>query len=195
VYFTIGMLKGLFLGIALSIVLVGAAWLIVAGINMTAAPEIREIPVPYPVTIVDSGMVVQVNQLKAENTNLQAQLTAAREDLSVCQQKIYYGTSSYGSYSSYDDYRADLNYRTSGEWDLTVRVRDDDTGDPIEDARVRVMDGDSDSDYTDEDGEAFFSNLEEDCYDVTVRADGYDDESDEICLEDNERITIRMMSD
>jgi hypothetical protein len=181
------MLKGLFLGIAMSIIVVGLAWLIVAGINQT--PEIREVSVPYPVTIIDSSMVVQVNQLKAEIADIQAQLKTAREDLYICQQRIDYGT------PSYDTYWSDYNYRTSNGWDLTVRVRDDDTGDPIEDARVRVMDGDSDSDYTDEDGEAFFSNLEEDCYDIEVSADGYDDEDDDICLEDDERITIRMMSD
>jgi hypothetical protein len=182
------MLKGFFLGIALATIVVGVAWVIVVGVSQ--APETKEVYVPYPVTIVDQSNAVQVEQLKAENANLNRQLITARDDLSICQQRIDYENS-----ADYDQYRYDTYYGSDGVWDLTVRVRDDDTGDPIEDARVRVENGDTDSDYTDEDGEAFFSNLEEDCYDIEITADGYEDENDDFCLEDDERITIRMFYD
>ena len=91
-------------------------------------------------------------------------------------------------------YSYDRNYRDTGSYDLTVIVKDDDNR-RLEDAYVRVENSDSTSKHTDEDGEARFLNLEDDCYDVAVSKSGYDAEKDRICLRDDESITIRLSHD
>jgi hypothetical protein len=189
------MLKGMTIAVAIAILVVGAAWVVVvAGSTDVKQPVRTEIRyVPQPVPVVESGEIVQVGQLKAENSNLERQLAASRNELTICQQqKIAYDSYKRDTYDRSDSYFYDDN-NNDDEWDLLVRVRDDDTGDPIEDARVRVENGDDDSEYTDDDGEAEFNNLEDDCYDIEVSADGYEDEEDDICLDDDERITIRLI--
>lgn len=77
------------------------------------------------------------------------------------------------------------------EHDLTVRVRDA-QGAPVEGARVMVENSDDDVEYTDEDGIAEFDYLEEDCYDVTVKADGYVTLKEGNCLYEDERMTFHL---
>lgn len=92
-----------------------------------------------------------------------------------------------------DYYHHDDN---NDEADLTVYVEDED-GDDIEDAKVRIQDGDDDIDYTNENGKAVFYNIDPDCYDVTVTKSGYFDEETSICLDDGESrgITVEMEED
>lgn len=75
---------------------------------------------------------------------------------------------------------------------LEVTVRDDD-GDRLENAHVRIRNGDYRTDRTDNDGESFFGDLEPDRYDIRVRCEG-EEENDNIRVSENEdeTITIRM---
>ncbi|MFH1510308.1 MAG: carboxypeptidase-like regulatory domain-containing protein [Candidatus Woesearchaeota archaeon] len=84
--------------------------------------------------------------------------------------------------------------RDYDEYDLLVIVRDED-GDRLEDAYVRVENSDYDSEYTDEDGEARFNKLKEDCYDIRATKSGYDAEEDRICLRDDETVRITLYRD
>ena len=76
---------------------------------------------------------------------------------------------------------------------LDVYVEDED-GDDLEDARVRVRNGDSDVDYTDDDGESFF-DLEPDDYEVRVSKSGYETEERDVEIEQNERRYLRFELD
>jgi hypothetical protein len=180
------MLRGLFRGLVLAIIILGGAWLF---LSYRAAEHSRIEYYPYPVP--DSSLQSEVNRLSSENSALVRQNSLLKNDLNICQNRDIYYTCDCPDCDDWDDSWDDWD---DDEWDLTVRVRDED-GDPIEDARVRIENGDSESENTDEDGEAEFNNIEEDCYDIEVSAEGYEDETDEICVEDDERVNIRMSSE
>lgn len=111
--------------------------------------------------------------------------------------RLYDSCSANGYYAqSLSDYYTPryIYSRTDREYDLLVVVRDDDR-DRLEDAYVRVENSDSYSRHTDEDGEAGFNNLEEDCYDIRVTKSGYDAEEDRVCLRDDETVRITLHRD
>jgi hypothetical protein len=72
---------------------------------------------------------------------------------------------------------------------LWVKVEDDE-GDDLEDARVRVRNGDSETGYTDRDGEVDFE-LDPDDYDVIASKPGYATEERDIEIEEDETRSIR----
>jgi hypothetical protein len=72
---------------------------------------------------------------------------------------------------------------------LWVKVEDDE-GDDLEDARVRVRNGDSETGYTDRDGEVDFE-LDPDDYDVIASKPGYATEERDIEIEEEETRSIR----
>ena len=168
----------LLVSVLLAIAIVGAAWIILMFVESQSTPPTYYAPVQYqspqPVTYVmgptaeDTRQQMQQQQLQQENRRLRMQ---------------------------YDDLANDLYERESRRIDLTVIVRDDEDGDRIEDAKVRIEDGEDDIDYTDDDGEAHFYNLRRDCYDIRVSADDYDSESRTFCLEDDERISFSLDRD
>jgi uncharacterized membrane protein len=71
-----------------------------------------------------------------------------------------------------EELRFDLDRDESGDGTLEINVRDEDR-DNVEDARVRVENGDRETEYTDSRGEARFS-LEPDDYDVEVTHPDYE---------------------
>ncbi len=77
-----------------------------------------------------------------------------------------------------------------GDAQLDVHVEDED-GDELEDARVEVENGDSEVEFTDDNGEAVFF-LEPDRYDIEVSKSGYEDETDSVRLSAGERETVRI---
>jgi uncharacterized membrane protein len=97
-----------------------------------------------------------------------------------------------------DDGRTDERTRTVyvGErddqtYDLTVNVEDE-SRNSIRSAEVEV---DSRTRYTDITGEAFFTNLEEDYYDVEVSKSGYTTETRNVDLDGDRTITVRLQDD
>ncbi|MFC1697733.1 carboxypeptidase-like regulatory domain-containing protein [Nanoarchaeota archaeon] len=68
------------------------------------------------------------------------------------------------------------------KFDLKIKVEDPD-GNAIDDARVKVENGEDDIEYTESDGEAIFYNLGVGCYNVKVKKSGYDNEEEELCLD------------
>lgn len=121
--------------------------------------------------------------------DLRGQLTQARADVDY--------------YKNLNEQQVGQNYMTQryithyiegtheNSYDLIVTVKNED-GDRLADAYVRVENSDSTSKHTDDDGEARFNSLEEDCYDVRASKSGYNSESDSVCLEDDERLTVRL---
>ena len=88
-----------------------------------------------------------------------------------------------------------LRERDNDEEDARLRVLvEDEFGDELRDARVRVRNGDFRTDYTDNDGESIFY-LEPDRYDVTVTKSGYRAEERSVRLSSNERETLRFTLD
>jgi len=136
-------------------------------------------------TVLHDDQSKEIKELKNQVNSLKLQVESYKRQATYQQnEKDYY----------YDYYR-DRKYRDDEEYDLKVRVFDDEDDDPIEDARVRVENGDTDIEYTDDDGEVRFRNLEEDCYDIEVDADGYEDEDKRICLDDDERVNFYLRED
>jgi hypothetical protein len=136
-----------------------------------------------------SGCNRQTNDLRAQLYQAQADMQNYKRLYEGCQQPSYnYVT------QRYIDYVVEGRQNSRHSYDLTITVKDS-HGDAIEDAYVRVRNTDSESKYSDEDGEARFTNLGEDCYDVTVTKSGYERGTDSVCLEDDERLTIRLASD
>ncbi len=122
-----------------------------------------------------------------EKENPQLTMLAQRLDSiekSINQKETEYYTQRYIEHYS--------GYNYDEEYDLEITVKDDDSGGRIDDARVHIEDGESKTRRTDEDGEAAFYDLEEDCYDVEVTADDYYSEDRRICLEDDEAMTVRL---
>jgi len=78
---------------------------------------------------------------------------------------------------------------SGNEASLRVLVEDEDDNE-LEDARVRVRNGDTQTRYTDDDGEANF-DLEPDDYEIRVSKDGYDPEERDIELDEGETQTER----
>jgi hypothetical protein len=76
---------------------------------------------------------------------------------------------------------------------LWVKVEDDE-GDDLEDARVRVRNGDSETGYTGRDGEVEFE-LEPDNYDVIASKPGYGPEERDVDIEEGETMSIRFRLD
>ena len=76
----------------------------------------------------------------------------------------------------------------SGDGELRVNVEDEE-GEELQDSRVRVSNGDYESERTDDDGEASF-NLEKDEYEVEVSKDGYRTRTKTVEIQDGERETL-----
>lgn len=170
------MLRQLLILVSLFILIFGAIWLfMVLGEPEVVTVTRTEYTTQYVPQIIRIEDTDRIEELERELARVKAELQQTRNQRDYYQYERFYERDS-------DD-----------EYDLDVRVRDED-GEPIENARVRVENGDTEVEYTDEDGEARFNNLEEDCYDIRVSADGYDTEYDDICLDDDERITIRLDS-
>ena len=91
------------------------------------------------------------------------------------------------------DYYKQINNepdRWDDDFTIKIRVFDEDE-EEIEDAYVRMIGDDEDyyeTDYTDDNGEAKFRNVEEDCYKIKVRADGYESKTKDRCLDESETI-------
>lgn len=156
-----------------------------------------------------TGMTVQIETGPSDEEVMIAKLQAAVEALeqkNVQQTRPGYQCDDYGcrrmsSYYGYDDYYGydyygydygffDRDRYDDDEWDLTITIKDNDNGDRIEDAYVRIENGDDHSKYTDEDGEVKFRNIEEDCYDIEVEKSGYRNEDDYTCIHRDRKITI-----
>jgi hypothetical protein len=90
---------------------------------------------------------------------------------------------------TYKDRESEDYYRKK-YYDLTVTVKDDDTDDRIEDAYVRIRNGESESDKTNDKGRSYFYDLKEGCYDIKVSHSDYETEYEEICIHQDRRITI-----
>lgn len=100
----------------------------------------------------------------------------------------YYSEQDIYDYTNYDEYYYYHSLRT-GNSDLTVRVKDED-GDAIDGAKVAIDNSEEDSDYTDEDGKARFSNIENDCYSVRASKSGYVTEDHNVCIHDDKQVTF-----
>ncbi|NOZ80875.1 MAG: carboxypeptidase regulatory-like domain-containing protein [DPANN group archaeon] len=154
-----------------------------------------------------TGMTVQVVSGPSEEDVILAKLNAAlkaaeaksaREDrpgyqcdeFGCWKVNDYYDGRRYDGYRHHDAYYDDRYYGHTDEWDLKIIVKDDDTKDPVEDARVRIENGDEHTKYTDDDGAVKFRDIDEDCYDIDVSADDYLDETDYTCLHRDSTIRI-----
>jgi hypothetical protein len=179
-------LENLFVLLFVVVAAIAAFWLI-----LVLKPDIVSQPigacVPQVITVRQED-VSRVQVLSDKVLSLQSQLDSLQ--LSVLHYRSLYDSCQQNAFS-----RDLVSYHgSSGSFDLSVIVRDDD-GDRLADARVRLENSDSEFDYTDEDGEAFFSGLDEDCYDVTVTKSGYVKESARICLEEDDRMSIVLDKD
>jgi len=158
-----------------------------------------------------TGYSVEIEQQPSAEQVMLAKLEAALKEVENknARQADGYVCDEYGCYkptalsTNNDDYYNYYNYYTDryydhdneisyDEWDLTIIVEDSETGDAIEDARVKIENGDDDIDYTDDEGEAKFRDIEEDCYDIYVSADGYESGTDDICIARDRKITIEL---
>lgn len=108
---------------------------------------------------------------------------------------FHFGDYDYDHYK-YRKYDRDHYYYwyKDDEHDLTVYVYDEDH-DEVEDARVEVENGDDKTKYTNHDGVAKFNNLEEDCYDMKIKADGFKNYYYDFCLRDDKRIRVYLDED
>ena len=172
--------EGIFLFLFILLVLFGAVFAVIVFSEGTTKSS-PSYCVPQVVTVKQEDLTrVQVlndrvQELQAQNSLLQQSLQKTESLYDNCPQP---------SVVSFHSYETEL-------FDLTVVVRDED-GDRVEDARVRLENADEETEYTDEDGEAFFSRLQEDCYNIRVSKSGYETENTRKCIEDDEKITIRL---
>jgi len=186
--------------VTLCILVFAGAWLLLT-VTEPREPVVKVVKY-VPDKVISQPQTVVIEDKNAEMETLKKEISDLKEQIETQNTRDRYGYRDYSDYyyrDYYDDYYDDRYYYKDryddDEWDLEVRVKDDEDGDPIDDARVKVTNGDSEVEYTDNDGEAEFRNLEEDCYDIRVTADDYDSEEDDICLRDDERITIRLDRD
>jgi len=165
--------------VSMLIVVLGLTYLVILAIGPQEQTivQTKYVTQTPPQTVVVTHDQEYIRDLRSQVDNLERQLQQQRLE-------------SFNREQYYRDYYSDY-YDRDEEYDLTVYVEDRD-GDPIEDARVEVENDDREVEYTDRDGEAEFRNLEEDCYDIQVEADGYDDEYDDICLRRDRSITIEL---
>ena len=133
---------------------------------------------------------MQITQLRSEVASLKKAIEDKDSDNYVRDYRRYYNDYYYDRNYLYRDHYYD-RYHHDDEWDLTVYVEDED-GDGIDDARVHIEDGDEKTRHTNSDGKVRFYDLEDDCYDIEVDADGYDDYDDDFCLHRDRTITIEL---
>jgi len=159
------------------VILLGITYLVIlaVGPQEKTIVQTRYIQTAPPQTVVINDNAAVIDRLESQIDNLERQLQVERNN------RVYNERVRYVYRDRHDD----------DEWDLKVWVEDED-GDPIDDARVRVENGDTEIEYTNDNGRAIFRDLEEDCYDIEVEASGYLDEDDDICLDDDESITIEL---
>jgi len=191
--------------VSFCLILFFGAWIIVTIIEFDHEADGNVVLSTQPkITIIESSIpqnTHEIDQLKAEITSLKKTVEEKPKDQDYqydrYNQRPYmrYYNDYYDNYDYYDNHYYDYNdydrRYNDDEWDLTVYVEDED-GNDIEDARVRVEDGDHKTKYTDNDGRARFYDLEDDCYDIEVDADGYDDYDDDFCLHRDRSITVEM---
>ncbi|MFB6292119.1 MAG: carboxypeptidase regulatory-like domain-containing protein, partial [Candidatus Nanohaloarchaea archaeon] len=80
--------------------------------------------------------------------------------------------------------------QNQGDGELSVFVEDR-NGNDLQDARVRVENGETEVEYTDSNGKADFF-LEEGWYDVTVSKSGYETETRDVRVNEDEETVIRL---
>jgi flagellar basal body-associated protein FliL len=177
-------LESLFIFLVVLLVIAGAVYIIVGFWPTTSAVQQ---PAQSSSNSQNELAIAQMNyQIQLLNSQIKAQQAAEQQQM---QQQMYQRTYYTERYLDNSDiYGSDRTYR----YDLTVRVDDDETNDAIEDARVSIENGESDSDYTDNDGEAFFSNLKDECYDVYVSKSGYYSESRQVCISTDRTISFAL---
>jgi hypothetical protein len=137
---------------------------------------------------------IKMQVLEMKNRDLDEKNLGLEKQLESCKQLL-----------QMRQYQAEQNYwdddrdgDSDEDIDITVIVIDDDTDDYVEDALVKLTNGDTEREYTDEDGEAEFDSLEEDCYEIRVSHDDYWTEEDEVCLDeddDGDRIRVYLSYD
>ena len=118
----------------------------------------------------------EINDLKRKIIALENDKIALNSD--VQRYKNLYENYKYDYFKWYNDYDEDI--------DITIAVYDDYDQDPIEDARVRIENDKSETEYTDDDGEVEFRNLDEDCYDIRISASDYETLKRTRCLDEDD---------
>jgi Carboxypeptidase regulatory-like domain len=177
-------MRTVLLVIGFCVVIFAGAWIIASMIETPEtnlpAPQQRVIGTPETAVVVDYEG--QIKALQTEIASLKSQITqrTSQEEL-------------YRQYALQDYYRSSRVIRDD-EYDLEVTVEDDE-GDPIENAEVRLTNGVSKTRDTDEDGTVEFLNLDEDCYEVRVERSGYETEEKDICIDDDDDMTFRLSRD
>jgi hypothetical protein len=184
-------MKTMLMVVGLCIVVFAVVWAAVTLVDMQEETKlsVQHKTIEPPQTVVITDYASQVETLQAQITTLKAQLAHA-SIVKPCPQPVvtpvYYRT---------EDYYYDRNYNernnNNDNLDLLVTVEND-NGDPIENAEVRLTDGITRTHDTDEDGETEFTNLDEDCYNIRVKKSGFDTEEREICIEDDRTVTFRL---
>lgn len=178
-------MRTLLMVVGFCIVVFAGAWMIASMMEVAEKPAAAQ----QRQTVIMPPQTVVVNDYESQIKSLQTEVSSLKDDLSTAKQQ--YQREYQMQYTYYTQDYLDRHSDTNDEFDLTVVVKDED-GDPIENAEVRITDDVTKTRDTDEDGEARFSNLDEDCYDIRVKMSGYGTEEDSICLEDDERVTIRL---
>lgn len=158
---------------------------------------IKEVIPPFPQP--SSGVVYTVQENPSEQElmikELQDRLTQIENKQSPGRVCDSYGCYYVGMPWDYEPpYYSDRHFEDEedNEYDLTVIVKDSSNGEYLEDAHVEIENGDYKSRLTDDDGEASFRNIEEDCYDVKVSKSGYYSEFEDVCVSRDRKLTVRL---
>jgi len=179
-------LEDLFIFLVILLVIAGAAY-VLAGLWPN---EANEAPKQQTQTNQDYQTQLAIAQMNAQISELNTEVKQANaQQAQQTQQQQQYLTSN--AYYT-ERYLANFDTVRATVYDLTVEVEDKDSGDAIEGARVEVNDASSASKKTSSSGRAYFSNLKEDCYDVSVSMNGYFSDTRSICLHDDRTLTISL---
>lgn len=134
--------------------------------------------------------VIQDTQQSVENIGYSLEMQKLQEQINKIEsQKIEYRNMYEATRNERDFYYREYHEDRYDDIDIKIIVRDNE-GRRLEDAYVKIENGDTDIEYTDEDGEVKFYNMHEDCYEITVRKDGYETERKEKCIDEDKTFSI-----
>jgi hypothetical protein len=121
--------------------------------------------------------LIRSERLETENEELKDEVDELEEEVDDLKSEVRTQTNLASHYQRlYENERYEDDDDDDDEHDLTIVVRDAETGDPIEDAEVEVENGDDEREFTNSNGRAYFDDLEEDEYDIYIYAEGYEQE-------------------
>lgn len=134
--------------------------------------------------------VMQDTQQSVENIGYSLEMQKLQDQINKIEsQKVHYKDMYEITRNERDFYYREYNDDRYDDIDIKIIVRDNEDR-RLEDAYVKLENGDTDIEYTDEDGVVRFYNMHEDCYEITVRKDGYETERKERCIEEDKVFSI-----